>query len=590
MKAFGVFEGGGVRGYAHIGALKACEERGIEFVGVAGTSIGAIVATLVAAGYTASELYEIDADGQERGLFAGDPAKEFFEPRDYARLDRFTKWWRTSSDALARIRGPAAAIAQTRIGKAGARIWSLRRRLLHGSLEAAVGLAPAQYITVVPLALPHWRLLRTVWAHSGVLDGRRFADWLNERLCERLDLAPGTKVTFAQLPMPLSIIATNLSDGSMTVFAPDSHRDMTVADAAMASASYPLVFKPVRIEGEIFVDGGLVSNFPAWTLDGTRARYDRILPTFGFRVDDEPDKAGPKWPGDKHPQLIEVVSRIVSTAMAGRGDLEVRRIEDLHPMAVATAIKATDFHIILAARAGLYAKGLRCVRDYFLSQLGPRDPDEMERRLRRTFDIVRQVTGARDVVRAYMIQPVDGLYARVVYSALLDGDADDALNLRIGSASQVLCLDRREPVLMRVVDLDRLQIGTSTTKYIHALRPQSVRHAYCIPMFDARGEWTKTDPMKRAAPLAALCLDFSDADDRLLLDATAEDALAALADGFVDLWKERDHYELDPLEQDQPASGDWTPLPPAAGYYVSDRKVRGRPPQNIQGRIDKATL
>ena len=35
MKAFGVFEGGGVRGYAHIGALRAVERRKIEFEQVA---------------------------------------------------------------------------------------------------------------------------------------------------------------------------------------------------------------------------------------------------------------------------------------------------------------------------------------------------------------------------------------------------------------------------------------------------------------------------------------------------------------------------------------------------------------------------
>ena len=42
--------GGGARGYAHIGAIEALNERGIEIVSVAGTSMGALVGGLYAAG------------------------------------------------------------------------------------------------------------------------------------------------------------------------------------------------------------------------------------------------------------------------------------------------------------------------------------------------------------------------------------------------------------------------------------------------------------------------------------------------------------------------------------------------------------
>lgn len=51
--------GGGVKGAAHIGALKAFEEAGLEFNYVSGTSSGSIVATLYAAGYKSDEIYEI---------------------------------------------------------------------------------------------------------------------------------------------------------------------------------------------------------------------------------------------------------------------------------------------------------------------------------------------------------------------------------------------------------------------------------------------------------------------------------------------------------------------------------------------------
>jgi len=55
----GVFEGGGVKGVALIGALKRMEEEGIEFGRVAGTSAGAITAALISVGYKAEEIKDI---------------------------------------------------------------------------------------------------------------------------------------------------------------------------------------------------------------------------------------------------------------------------------------------------------------------------------------------------------------------------------------------------------------------------------------------------------------------------------------------------------------------------------------------------
>ncbi|PED09261.1 patatin-like phospholipase family protein [Bacillus pseudomycoides] len=56
MKIDGVFEGGGVRGIAHVGAICALAKQGYECERVAGTSAGAIIAALLAAGYSCEEL------------------------------------------------------------------------------------------------------------------------------------------------------------------------------------------------------------------------------------------------------------------------------------------------------------------------------------------------------------------------------------------------------------------------------------------------------------------------------------------------------------------------------------------------------
>lgn len=58
-KCDAVFEGGGVKGIGLVGAVAVTEQMGYEFMNVAGTSAGAIVAALVAAGYRARELNDI---------------------------------------------------------------------------------------------------------------------------------------------------------------------------------------------------------------------------------------------------------------------------------------------------------------------------------------------------------------------------------------------------------------------------------------------------------------------------------------------------------------------------------------------------
>ncbi|MEA1902308.1 MAG: patatin-like phospholipase family protein [Actinomycetota bacterium] len=58
----GVFEGGGIKGIALTGAAAAALDSGYEFGQVVGTSAGAMVASLVAAGFSSDELRRVVAD------------------------------------------------------------------------------------------------------------------------------------------------------------------------------------------------------------------------------------------------------------------------------------------------------------------------------------------------------------------------------------------------------------------------------------------------------------------------------------------------------------------------------------------------
>ncbi len=73
-----VFGGGGARGFAHIGALKAFEEEGIFFDEVAGTSVGSLVGAMYAYGMSADEMIKIAKTLKQKDIKSG----FFFTPSD----------------------------------------------------------------------------------------------------------------------------------------------------------------------------------------------------------------------------------------------------------------------------------------------------------------------------------------------------------------------------------------------------------------------------------------------------------------------------------------------------------------------------
>ncbi len=79
--------GGGTRGFAHVGVIKALEARGIEPDIVVGTSAGSFVAALYASGYAGADLQQVALQFEEsaitdwslpsRGLFKGIAMQDF---------------------------------------------------------------------------------------------------------------------------------------------------------------------------------------------------------------------------------------------------------------------------------------------------------------------------------------------------------------------------------------------------------------------------------------------------------------------------------------------------------------------------------
>jgi NTE family protein len=87
--------------------------------------------------------------------------------------------------------------------------------------------------------------------YTGYLGGKGFRRLLEEIPVKRIE----------DCPLPLIIAATNLTRKKETIFTRGN-----LADAIQASSSMPMFFKPVRIEGSLYVDGGVVNKAPVKTM------------------------------------------------------------------------------------------------------------------------------------------------------------------------------------------------------------------------------------------------------------------------------------------------------------------------------------
>ena len=106
--------------------------------------------------------------------------------------------------------------------------------------------------------------LRVFRGYSGYLRGEGF-----ERLLERMPIK-----RIEDCPVPLLIVATNLTLQKETCFTEGS-----LVKSVQASGAVPVLFQPVRINGSLFVDGGMVNKAPVQAL-ADLIKPDRIIVHF----------------------------------------------------------------------------------------------------------------------------------------------------------------------------------------------------------------------------------------------------------------------------------------------------------------------
>jgi hypothetical protein len=258
-------------------------------------------------------------------------------------------------------------------------------------------------------------------------------------------------------------------------------------------------------------------------------------------------------------------------------------------MKLATQVSTLDFETVNKDKANIVERGAAGVREYLSKEIGPRDPKLMERALRAFINVVNDVTRNEEVIRAYLLQPIDEVNSRVIYSALLEGDADDALIIRTNSKSQALSIVSREPIMMDVSAIPTVDRMSVATKYIHAARPREIKYVYCCPIFPSQDDWRVDLPLDRSEPIAAVCFDFRAGDNSILLDPGAEDCISAIAQVIGEFWTGRTMFEPHKFVEDAavaPASN-WSAINNAEGYFVSSRKRRLAPAEDLIRRLDE---
>jgi NTE family protein len=233
MRVNAVFQGGGVKGIGLVGAVYAAEKRGITFHQVAGTSVGAIVAAFLAAGYTAEEM---------RDIILETPLEQFVKKDWYHYLD-----------------GPGLAL----------RLF-IKKGLYSGD------------------TLEQW-----VAKHLEAKGIRTFGDLEPNKL--RVVASDITQGKLLVLPDDLTDYGLDPSRFPVAKAVRMSASIPYFFDPVILTVRKPKENgKGYRKESNYIVDGGILSNYPLWIFDKEMNEYPPKVPTLGFQlVGKSPDEPHP---------------------------------------------------------------------------------------------------------------------------------------------------------------------------------------------------------------------------------------------------------------------------------------------------------
>jgi NTE family protein len=304
-----VFEGGGVKGIALVGAFSFLEEQGYEPRNMAGASAGAIVAALIAAGYTSAELRKIigeldydhfkDESWEDRIPLAG-RSLSILKDLGVYEGEAFLAWMRNLLEAKGiRTFGDLVRREDT----------ELRYRYKAQVIASDV---TERRLLVLPRDAPR----------LGIDD----PDDLNVALAVRMSMS-----------IPIFFEPVNFSN-------PQTGRE------------------------HLIVDGGMLSNFPVWLFDAE----EPLWPTFGLKLVEKPrapigDQLQQETPRSGVLSVIDYLRSLVDTMMAAHDRLYIEESDFDRTIAIDTlGVGTTEFDLSEERAMGLFRSG-RTAAEKFLA-------------------------------------------------------------------------------------------------------------------------------------------------------------------------------------------------------------------------------
>jgi len=302
-----VFEGGGVKGIALVGAFSVLERLGYEPQNMAGASAGAIVAALIAAGYRADELKEIVAN------------LDYDQFKDQAIEDRLP------------------------MGKTL-------------SILKDLGIYEGE-------AFEGW--MRGLLEAHGV---RTFGDLVRR---EDVDLKYRYKLqVIASDVTERRLLVLPKDAPSLGVTRPDDLDVALAVRMSMSIPIFfePVRFTNRRTDQEhLIVDGGMLSNFPVWLFDAEEPQW----PTIGMKLTRKPEapiggELAEPVPRGGVTQVIGYLRSLVDTMMAAHDRLYVDQHDfDERTIAIDTlGVGTTEFDLSPERALELYDSGRAAAKEF----------------------------------------------------------------------------------------------------------------------------------------------------------------------------------------------------------------------------------
>lgn len=307
-----VFEGGGAKGSAFVGALEVLFAAGHRYRRVIGTSAGAITATLLGAGYSPAEMLAACNE-----TVPGTTNPIFTTFMDAPQPSEFSSEVRAKSATMDLFqRAPLPSFVKK------------------GILDML-------------LQIDLYRELFSFNECGGFYSGNTFLAWFRGKL-QAKGIAPEItwKEFSATTNSDVSVVTSDVTDQEMVVLNSRTAPDCPVAESVRMSMSIPFVWREMIWEDgwgqyrnrsktdHIFVDGGVLSNFPLKLVVEKDAEVEEFMGmtdpnaagTIGFLLDEATDVPGAGESDTRRPRLrtADRVTRLVDTMM-GTSDMEVMR-------------------------------------------------------------------------------------------------------------------------------------------------------------------------------------------------------------------------------------------------------------------------